>query len=363
MKHAWIILLAVPLIGCGTMFQNDAVSLKVENADGGSFQQGHVHTVTFTVTNVSKWPILVTSLVPETNEHETTFEFQRKYYGSTDSTRDSQVSYNPRAQQSTDAIFNEGLLMPGQSLKLLKSHRVLDATEDFLITYTIVDTPRGLGDLARRVFVGGASSGATPGVYTRPSDEQLNQFKSATFPPVTGGINPSPRAVVFPEGRYGKTAGRAGLLFRDDRLKVTFAPTLLPMSREEAGKKAGVSTYLVHTYSEALSAWIANRGAVHLMVTQDGRTHEIPRVPALLFKSIDASGEALVSVEEPAAFTAMGFKTSEGDPPYASGLKFILVTRENLQSFLNHEHLKGTRATVEAVQYFFKKHYFKIVKP
>ncbi len=73
-------------------------------------------------------------------------------------------------------------------------------------------------------------------------------------------------------------------------------------------------------------------------------------------------GQSL-SVEEPAAFTAMGFKTSEGDPPYASGLKFILVTRENLQSFLNHEHLKGTRATVEAVQYFFKKHYFKIVKP
>jgi hypothetical protein len=354
MKRILLSLLAIPLVGCGTMFHQNA--LTVTASTNGQFQQGHVHDTTFTVTNTSKWPILVTDLVPESNEDETSFAFQRQYYGSTQNTGEAAVSYNANAQQATDRIFNEGLLLEGQSMQFTKTHRVLDPVEKFRIHYVVVDTPRGISDLGRRIYLPGSD-----GVYTHPTDDRLNQFKTGTFPIVTGGTAPSPRAVLFPEGKFGKST-TAGLLYRDDVVEITFAPKLLPETREAASIKAGVSAYAVVAYSEALNGWIAHRGSDRFLIPNGGEKKQIPDVSALLYKDVDHTGEALVSVDEPATFTAMGFKMTEGNAQYTPGMKFITVTRENLATFLAHESLQGPRTHVEPVYYFFDSHYFKITR-
>lgn len=361
MKRALLVSLVAPVLAaCGTVFRQEALSMSVQNADGGEFRQGHVHTVTFTVTNTSKWPLLLTDIEPATNEDETGFPFQRKYYGSANTSAEAHVTYNPTAQQATASIFNEGFLMPGQSLTFKKTHRIITALEELKVHYTVIDTPRGLEDVTRRLFV----SGGAANTYVTPTVEQLEAFGAGSYPTVAESTTPSPRAVVFPVGQYGVVRNQPGLLYRTDTVEVTFAPKLLPESRKSASMRVGVSEYLLFTFSEALNAWIARRGSDRLVVPQDGSdAWPAPDVHAQFYKDIDLAGEALLSVDDPSPWASVGFKVSEGDPQYTPGLKFVHVTREKLVDFLKHEQLKTRGLWIEPKYYFFDKHHFVIQKP
>ena len=179
MKRALLVALVAPVLAaCGTVFRQEALSVSVQNADGGEFRQGHVHTVTYTVTNTSNWPLLLRDIEPVTNEDETWFAFQRKYYGSANTASETHVTYNPNAQQATAAIFNEGFLMPGQSLTFKKSHRIVTAIEEVKVHYTVIDTPRGLSDVTTRLCM---SAGAA-NTYVTPTVEQLEAFGAGSYP-------------------------------------------------------------------------------------------------------------------------------------------------------------------------------------
>lgn len=361
MNRALLIALVAPLVAaCGAVFRQDALSVSVQNADGGEFRQGHVHTVAFTVTNTSQWPLLLGDIEPVTNEDETWFHFQRKYYGSASTPTETHVTYNPNAQQATAAIFNEGFLMPGQSLTFQKTHRIITQIEDIKIHYTVIDTPRGMGDVTTRLFL--QQGGAT--TYVKPTTEQLDAYAAGSYAAVTETTAPSPRAVVFPVGQYGVVTNQPGLLYRTDKVEVSFAPKLLAETRKAASVRVGVSEYNLFAFSEALNAWIARRGSDRIVVPQGGgETWLAPDAHAQFYKDVDHTGEALLSVDDPSPWASTGFKVSEGDPQYNPGLKFVHVTREKLADFLKHDALKARGQWIEPKYYFFDKHYFVIAKP
>lgn len=347
-------MVAAVLTGCGQLSHSNAITAAAVDADGTPFAQGHVHTLKITLTNSSKWVVVLTELEPLTNEDETGYAFQRPALGAVTVTPKAGFAYSSSAQQQTEAIFNEGLLMPGQSVTVVKAHRVLEPVEKFRLHYTLLDTPRGLSELTGKIFLP-----AGDGTYPFCTTEALERYGGIPTSSVTESSTPSARAVVFPSGKHGKSRGDTTLLFRHDDLEISFG-TLKPvaMGRTEAGEKAGVSAYNAYAYSEALASWIVRRGGDRVVVPVDGsEPWTIADVDSRFFRDVDQTGAAVLSGEDASAFTALGFEADK------DGVK---VTRQKLKDFLKHPALTdalGRRIRVTAQYSLFDAHTFKIERP
>jgi hypothetical protein len=357
-------LLSLPLLAaCGQLMHQNALTLSVEEAEGAPFAQGRVHTLKFTVTNSSAWVVLLTELEPISSDEEPRFGFQRAAAGTIAASPTGEFVHDPAPAQITPRFFNEGLLLPGRSVSFLKAHRVLEPTERFRLHYTAVDTPRGLSDLSKRVFVP-----AGGGRYPPSTEESLNALAAAAHPPVGPAGTPSPRAVIFPQGAAGVRAGDTALLFRHDDLEVSFGtPKPLPMSREQAGQRAGISDLSKLGYSEALAAWIVPRGGTDQIVpVGGGEAWTAAAADAEFYRDLDRAGRALVAADDPAAFTALGFAAAEGNPRLGGAVKLVAVPREKAADFLRHPAVApeaGRGSRVATQYYYFDEHYFKIERP
>jgi len=250
-------------------------------------------------------------------------------------------TYDAMAQQATSEQFQEGLLLPGQSLVVDRTIRLLGPREEIIVAYGELTEL----DVRRELYFAARDSGIRT-KYRRPDDAALREFAALGPRTPNVGTGPGRESVLATQPlmtRPGKTATQA----------VDFAGAKSPPLVWAEAEKRGRGRFL--TYCVTFGGWVfaGDGGDVVVGATGD---RSLPSAPARLYRDLDLDHKFTLRVDEKSA-RELGVKAQPGDGMYRQGL-FAEVTAAESPRVLEAARAAGRR--IELQRYFFDRYFYSL---
>ena len=273
----------------GTTRENADLSIRWEITDAETLhpRQGDLATIRFTITNESRWVVVLKNLTfladPRSRETASAVAtWQRTRTGTLTYTpaRDSwkYVSGNDPLKIGYGAtVFNSGLLAPGESTSVTARVQLIRMPRIYHVLYFRL-TP---AELRQKVYFEVREGGKT-------------EYRTLLGPDLARVLAPGQgrRVVLFPHAEGPDRNARIEVQKMDMKLRNR------AFSLSAAASKAGVDDPSDVAWCDALDGWILPRGKDNLLVTSSGIT-PLPtfRQPARITFYVDSTGLGKLEIE------------------------------------------------------------------
>lgn len=296
---------------------------------------GYMTRIKFVVENPkdAKDAMLVLSLAPTRNTSEEGFDFAHPVYGEIERAG-GEYRYNAMAQQASAMNVHEGLLLPGQSLILEVSFRVIYPSETFrfrIVRMSLEETVK-----ACFAYVKNAAF--------RPLDlDAYRQIHGRIVARATGPVESSVLVTTLgaPE---------------EQSVEVGFGTLKTPkISFEAASRQVGEFKQVL--YCRTLGGWVFKGDGKDILVGSIYPRSEIAGCHPRVYRDIDMANSIPVRIDAPTA-KELGYEAKPGDGMYRQGF-YIEVPAHRFYEFALAAGRKGRRLDLH--RYFFDEYTFTLV--